>query len=69
MKYRNCPAEPLGGGELLHFLQHFWIRGDWMREMLYFVQQKSAAPRKGACRYKGYQPGAAVDVAHQQIRF
>ncbi|WP_157764138.1 hypothetical protein [Paenibacillus borealis] len=42
MKYRNCPAEPLEGGELLHFLQQFRMWDDLMREMLYFVQQKPA---------------------------
>ncbi|WP_171719363.1 hypothetical protein [Paenibacillus phytohabitans] len=24
MKYRNNPANPLGGAEMLHFIQQFW---------------------------------------------
>ncbi|WP_171720854.1 hypothetical protein [Paenibacillus phytohabitans] len=47
MKYRNHPAKPLGGGELLHFLQQFRIWDDLMRGMLYFVQQKPAGLTEG----------------------
>lgn len=38
MKYKNCPAKPPGGGEMLQFVQQFEIADDLMRGMLYFVQ-------------------------------
>ncbi|WP_281365825.1 hypothetical protein [Paenibacillus phytohabitans] len=38
MKYNNSPAKPLGKGEMLHFVQQFWIWGDIIGKMLYYVQ-------------------------------
>jgi hypothetical protein len=38
MKYKNNPAKPLGDGEILLFIQQFWILADRMRKMLYYVQ-------------------------------
>lgn len=38
MKYRNSPPKPYGEGELLPFLQQFWIWADLMRKMLYSGQ-------------------------------
>ncbi|WP_281192295.1 hypothetical protein [Paenibacillus borealis] len=38
MKYKNFPAKRLGGGEMLHFVQQFWIRAEIIRGMLYLVQ-------------------------------
>ncbi|WP_152679851.1 hypothetical protein [Paenibacillus sp. IHB B 3415] len=31
MKYKNSPAKPPGGGEMLHFLQQYWFL-DWYSE-------------------------------------
>ncbi|MEI2394880.1 hypothetical protein [Paenibacillus phytohabitans] len=41
MKYNNNPAEPLEQGEMLPFVQQFWIRTDRRGEMLYLVQDFS----------------------------
>ncbi|WP_157764048.1 hypothetical protein [Paenibacillus borealis] len=38
MKYKNYPVKPLGGGEMLHFVQQLWIMAENLREMLYFGQ-------------------------------
>lgn len=37
-KYKNYPAKPPGGGEMLYFIQQSWIRAEILRKMLYFVQ-------------------------------
>ncbi|KHL96329.1 hypothetical protein QW71_07695 [Paenibacillus sp. IHB B 3415] len=38
MKYNNLPAEPPGGGEMLPFVQQFWITAALRSKMLYLVQ-------------------------------
>ncbi|NOU83163.1 hypothetical protein GC101_30320 [Paenibacillus sp. LMG 31459] len=38
MKYNNNPAKSLEKGEILPFVQQFWIWADRMKEMLYYVQ-------------------------------
>lgn len=37
-KYKNYPAKPSGGEEMLYFIQQSWIRANILRKMLYFVQ-------------------------------
>jgi hypothetical protein len=44
MKYKNCPAKPLGKGEMLHFVQQFWIWADIIGKMLYSVQDFNKLP-------------------------
>ncbi|WP_342421554.1 hypothetical protein [Paenibacillus sp. FSL E2-0178] len=38
MKYKNNPAKSLEKGEIMPFVQQFWIWADRMKEMLYYVQ-------------------------------
>ncbi|WP_281192086.1 hypothetical protein [Paenibacillus borealis] len=38
MKYKNNPVEPLEKGEMLPFVQQFWIWASMWRKMLYFGQ-------------------------------
>lgn len=38
MKYNNCSVKRLGEEGMLQFVQQFWFRTEFMRGMLYSVQ-------------------------------
>ncbi|AIQ61619.1 hypothetical protein [Paenibacillus borealis] len=40
MKYKNFPAKPHAGREMLPFVQQYWIWADMPGELLYYVQKK-----------------------------
>lgn len=46
-KYKNSFINRLGGGEMLHFVQQFPIRGGIMKELLYLMQDFNSGHHRG----------------------